>query len=143
MTIGPEPMTRTCRRSVRLGIGLHQLRESIEQVIRVVRPRCRLRVVLHGEGRRVETPQTLDHVVVETHVADLDGPEPRLDPALPGRVDREAVVVAGDLDLAGGAVEDRLVDAAVAVAELVGAEAQRAAEDLAAEADPEQWNPVR
>ena len=41
-----------------------------------------------------------------------------------GRVDREAVVVRGDLDLAGGAVHDRLVDAAVAVLELVGAEAR-------------------
>ena len=54
-----------------------------------------------------------------------------------GRVDREAVVVRGDLDLAGGAVHHRLVDAAVAVLELVGAEAQRAAEELVAEADPE------
>src|SRR3954447_6083737 len=70
MTIGPEPMTRTCRRSVRLGIGLHQLRESVEQVIRVVRPRGRLRVVLHRESRHVQAAQPLDDVVVEAHVAD-------------------------------------------------------------------------
>ncbi len=54
-----------------------------------------------------------------------------------GRVDREAVVVRGDLDLAGGAVHHRLVDAAVAVLQLVGAEAERAAEELVAEADAE------
>ena len=57
--------------------------------------------------------------------------------ALERGVDGEAVVVGGDLDLAGGAVHDRLVDAAVAVLQLVGAEAERAAEELVAEADAE------
>ncbi len=56
-------------------------------------------------------------------------------------LDGEAVVVGGDLDLAGGAVQDRLVDPAVAVGELVGAEAQRAAEELVAEADAEVGQP--
>ena len=56
-------------------------------------------------------------------------------------VDREAVVVRGDLDLAGGAVHHRLVDAAVAVVQLVGAEAERPAEELVAEADPEVGEP--
>src|SRR5690606_40938689 len=55
-----------------------------------------------------------------------------------GGVDGEAVVVRGDLDLAGGAVEHGLVDAAVAVAELVGAVPEGAAEDLVAEADAEE-----
>ena len=52
-------------------------------------------------------------------------------------VDGEAVVVGGDLDPAGGQVHHRLVDAAVPVRQLVGAEAQRAAEQLVAEADAE------
>ena len=57
------------------------------------------------------------------------------------RVDGEAVVVGGDLDLAGGPVHDRLVDAPVAVAELVGAEAERPTQDLVAEADAEDRDP--
>ena len=54
-----------------------------------------------------------------------------------GPGDREAVVVGGDLDLAGRAVHHRLVDAAVAVLQLERAQAQRAPEELVAEADPE------
>jgi hypothetical protein len=38
------------------------------------------------------------------------------------------VIVAGDLDPAGGEVGDRLVDAAVPETQLVGAEAERPAE---------------
>ena len=48
------------------------------------------------------------------------------------------MVVGGDLDLAGGQILDRLVDAAVAELELVGAEAECAAEQLVAEADAEE-----
>ena len=66
--------------------------------------------------------EPLDHVVVE---ADVARPSPRRTASAVGRVerrvDREAVVVRGHLDLAGGAVHHRLVDAAVAVGELVGA----------------------
>ena len=55
-----------------------------------------------------------------------------------GRVHGEAVIVRSDLDTSGGAVEHRLVDAAVAVAELIGAVAQRPPEDLVAQADAEE-----
>ena len=54
-----------------------------------------------------------------------------------GHGDREAVIVAGDLHLPGGQVLDRLVHPAVAEAELVGAQAERPAQDLAAQADAE------
>ena len=86
--------------------------------------------------------EALDDVVVEADVADRHLAE-RRSWSLPssGRVDREAVVVGGDLDLAGGAVHHRLVDAAVAVLQLVGAEAERAAEELVAEADAEVGQP--
>jgi len=57
--------------------------------------------------------------------------------ARPGERGGEAVIMAGHLDPAGGQVHDRLVHAPVAVAELVGVQAQRPAEDLAAQADPE------
>ena len=58
-----------------------------------------------------------------------------------GRVHREAVVVRGDLDLAGGAVHHRLVDAPVVVRELEVPN-QRPAEELVAEADAEVRQPV-
>ena len=54
-----------------------------------------------------------------------------------GHGDREAVVVAGDLDLPGGQVLDRLIHPAVPEAELVGAQPQRPAQHLAAQADAE------
>ena len=70
-------------------------------------------------------------------MAHPDPAERRLGVTVERGVDGEAVVVRGDLDLAGRAVHDRLVDAAVAVLELVGPEAEGPAEDLVAEADAE------
>jgi len=49
----------------------------------------------------------------------------------------ETVIVAGDVDPPGRQVQHRLVDAAMAVAEFVGAQAKRQGEDLAAQADAE------
>src|SRR5215468_7856057 len=49
----------------------------------------------------------------------------------------KAVVVAGDVDAAGGQVKHRLVHAAVPVPELVRRQSDRQAQDLAAEADAE------
>lgn len=98
----------------------------------------RLGVVLDAEGRLVEQLEAFDDVVVQADVGDLGAAVGGLGDLVEGRVDGEAVVVRGDLDLAGGAVLDRLVDAAVAVLQLVGAEAERAAQDLVAEADAEE-----
>ena len=88
-----------------------------------------LRVVLHREGGQVERLEALDHVVVEVDVADHDAAVATVAVRCHGlavqrRVDREPVVVRRDLDLAGGPVHHRLVHAAVAVAELVGAVAR-------------------
>src|SRR3954447_22131064 len=154
MTIGPDPITRTDAMSSRLGIGdppsglrglavpgFEQVGEAIEEVAGVVWARRRLRVVLDGERLRpagaVEQPEPLDDAVVQADVADLGRAERRRRRAVEGRVDSEAVVVRGDLDLAGRPVHDRLVDAAVAVLQLVGREAERAPEQLVAEADAE------
>ena len=132
--------------SVVRGIG-HEVDEAVEEVRGVVRAGRGLRVVLHRERRQVERPQTLHDVVVEVDVADHDpavaAAVVRRDGlAVEGRVHREAVVVRGDLDLAGGAVHHRLVHAAVAVAQLVGAVAERAAEQLVAVADAEERDPA-
>src|SRR5690606_7799467 len=122
--------------------------EPVEQVGGVVRACRGLGVVLNGEGGQVEAREAFDDLVVEADVGDDDaavagrvvpggapglvvgrlrhgGCAGRVDD---GGVDGEAVVVRGDLDLAGGAVEHGLVDAAVAVAELVGAVPEGAAE---------------
>ena len=61
-----------------------------------------------------------------------------LDRSLAARAEhREAVVLACDLDLPGGQILDRVVGPAVAEAQLVGLEADRAAEELVTEADAE------
>src|SRR6476646_7426742 len=70
-------------------------------------------------------------------MTDLDLAEVRRRVSLDRCAHCEAVIVRGDLDLAGRPVEHRLVDAAVPVAELVGPETERPAEDLMAEADTE------
>ena len=69
------------------------------------------------KARDVEAAQALHDVVVQADVADL-GPAERGVATAPssGGVDGEPVVVRGDLDPAGGAVQHRLVDPAVAVA---------------------------
>src|SRR6266545_1571112 len=137
------PITSTCLMSSRLGtLRSDQLDQPIEQVVGVVRSGLRLRVVLHRERGYVEAPQSLDHTVVEADVAHLDRAELGVGDSVTRGVDRETVVVGGDLDLAGHPVHDRLVDAAVAVLELVRTETQGPAQHLVAEADPEQGNPT-
>ncbi len=99
-----------------------------------------LGVVLDRERRDVEAGESFNDVVVQRNVADFHPSVAlfrRHGGTVQRRVNGEAVVLGGDFHLAGPAVHDGLVDAAVAVAELVGAEAQGAAQDLVAEADAE------
>src|SRR5215472_14021101 len=157
-------MTSTERRSSRLGMGrpsaspapalrarplLHQGTEGVELARRVVWPWRGLGVILDAERGRVEQPDPLDHPVIEVDVTDLGPAEGCV--KRPGRSKimhnegavvtgwrhGEPVVVAGDVHPARGQVLDRLVDAAVPEPELVGAQAERPAEDLAAQADAE------
>src|SRR5665647_1122289 len=116
----------------------HELDEAVEEVDRVVRTGGSLRVVLNREGRNIKAFQPLHHVVVEADMRDTHLPVSRVDIALQGGVHGEAVVVRGDLDSARAPVQNRLVDAAMAVLELVGAESERTTEDLVAEADAEE-----
>ena len=131
MTIGPAPMSRIDSRSVALrhqatprsargwpagasrrSVTPSMVGELLEQVGAVVRAGARLRVVLHAEGRRVEHPQALAHAVVEVDVAHLGAAAQRVG------VDGEVVVLAGDLDLAGGQVAHGVVAAVVPEREL-------------------------
>ena len=147
MTIGPEPMTRTWlevgaawhQRAPRRPSGRRTGRTGSRR--RAGRPRPPGGTAPRRPGtstqRRPSTTSSLGQMWLTSTRPNVgvDGsPSQR-------RVDGEAVVLRGDLDLAGGVVHHRLVDAAVAEAQLVGAEAQRPAEDLVAEADAEQRDP--
>src|SRR5699024_6036423 len=84
-----------------------------------------------------------DDVVVEADVGDLGGTEWRVEfliQAAGGRGEGETVVLGGDRDLAGLEILHRHVGAAVAELQLVGVQAEGAAEDLVAEADTEERN---
>src|SRR4051794_18140104 len=121
-----------------------QVAEAVEEVVGVVRAGGGLGVVLHREGRDVEGAETLDDLVVEADVAHLDPAVAvgAVERALERRLHGEPVVVRGDLHPPGLPVEDGLVDAAVTERELVRVEAQRPAEELVAEADAEEGQPV-
>src|SRR6266702_6752446 len=99
MTIGPAPMMRMDLRSVRLGIRsarlFHQVHESLEEVMAVLRSRTGLRMVLHGEDRLALNSQSFVAAVEQRHMRHLDVPGQALGDHA------EAVVLAGDLDLAG------------------------------------------
>ena len=89
-----------------------------------------LRVVLHAEHRLVAMGQGRHGAVVEVEVGDLH----RVGRERCG-INGETVVLAGDLHHAGAAAG--MVEAAVAITQLVSAAAHGQPQDLVAEADPE------
>ena len=138
-------MTRIERRSARLGMidpsnagGM-----SGRQVVVRLTPgsgrtdsrvhgagRC-LGMVLDREHRAVLEPDALDGAVEQRAVGDLD---------IAGQAGighGEAMVLAGDLDLAGGQVLDRVVGAMMAERHLLRPAAERQPQHLMAEADAE------
>src|SRR4051794_1580465 len=122
-------MTRTWWMSSRRGMGSapsQQGGEAVEEAGRVVRTGRGLGVVLDAEGRDDLAGQALDGAVVGARMAQVDGAERRVDarPGLAG--DGESVVLAGDRDGAVGVVDHGDVDPAVAVAQLVGPQPERA-----------------
>ena len=94
-------------------------------------------MVLDAEDRQPRVPEAFEGLVVEVDVARLDvGGQG-------GGVDGEAVVLGGDLDLAGALVADRVVGAAVAELELEGLGAEGLAQELVAQADAEDRDAAR
>src|SRR5687768_5423633 len=123
-------MMRMLLMSLRLGIA-HHLRESIEQIAYVVRPRAGLGMSLEAKRRSVRTGETLEGTVEERDVGGLQvGPDG-------GGIDGKPVVLAGDDDLAGFQVLHRVVGAVVAELHLQGLRARGEAHQLVAEADAE------
>ena len=109
----------------------------VEEVQAVVRTGRGLGVILDAEDRQPLVPQPFEGLVVQVDVAGLDVGGQR------GGVDGEAVVLRRDLDLAGPLVADRVIGAAVAELELEGLGAERLAEELVAQADPEDRDAAR
>src|SRR5256885_6076230 len=112
--------------------SFHQVREAVEQIVRVVRARRRLGVVLHAEHGQFGVTQALARSVVQVQVARL--------PTAPGerrRIDGEAVVLRRDLHAPGREILHGMVGAVMAEGQLVGLAAGREPQDLMAEADTE------
>src|SRR5882724_3452848 len=110
----------------------HQVREAVEQVVRVVRAGRGLGMVLHAEHGQLRVAQALTRPVVEVDVGWF--------PAAAGErggVHGEAVVLRGDLHARGREVAHRMVGAVVAERQLVRAAAGGEPDDLVAEADAE------
>src|SRR5271168_1687624 len=119
MTIGPAPMIRMLSMSVRLGIRRHQRDKPLEQVMAVLWPWARLRMVLHREHRPTDDAQSFIGIVEQRQVGWLDPARQAI------RLDDKAVVLAGDLDRAGQQILDRMVGAAMAARHLAGTAAER------------------
>jgi hypothetical protein len=110
---------------------VHQGDEAVEQVADVVRPGRGLGVALEAERRLVDVRQALQRAVEQRDVGRPERRRQRL------RIDREAVVLAGDRDPAAVEVLHRMVGAVVSELHLVGAGAAGQRHDLVAEADAE------
>ena len=85
--------------------GEHEVGEPVEEVAASCGPAAASGWYCTEKAGHVEAAQPLDDVVVEADVADLDPAEVGRHRRVERRVDREAVVVRGDLDLAGRAVD--------------------------------------
>src|SRR5262249_1558255 len=88
--------------------SFHFIPEWAEQVVRVVRAGGGQGMVPHAEDRPGLVPQPLDRAVVQVDVRPLHVRRQALG------IDREPVILRGDLDLAGLQLLDRMVPAAMA-----------------------------
>src|SRR6266705_306479 len=133
MTIGPAPMMRTLSMSVRLGtLALfYHFREPVQQIADVVRSRARFGVPLETERGPVGARRALQAPVKKRDVGASQVRRER------GRIDREAVVLAGDDDRAALQVLHRVVGAVMSELHLHGLGSGGEAHQLMAEADPE------
>src|SRR5438874_1859560 len=137
MTIGPAPMMSTLLMSVRLGTPalLHHPCEAIEEISDVVRPGARFGMPLEAERRTVGASETLQAAVEERNMGGLEVRREGV------RVDREAVVLAGDDHRPALQIFHRVVGAVMAELHLDGLRARGEPHELVAEADPEGRNP--
>src|SRR6185295_2432374 len=89
-------------------------------------------VILHAEHRMVAMAETLQRLVVQIRVSDLDFVEVQR-----FGIDCEAVVVRRDLDASGNLVEHRMIRAAMAELQLERLSTERESGDLLTQTDAE------
>src|SRR5262252_6090607 len=109
----------------------------MEEVVRVVWSRRRLRMVLDGEDRQLPVTHALRCSVVQVDVGLF---EPSVRHGL--RIDGEPMVLRRDPHVPAQEIPYRVVRAVVPELELVGRAAECEPEDLVAETDPEDWRPA-
>src|SRR5579863_3422159 len=107
------------------------LHKFLKHLMSVMGTRGRLRMILDRKYRQTPVPHSLDGAVVQIDVRNHDLALER------GGVDREAVVVSRDLNGLGTKVHHGLISAMMPELEFIGLTAQRQAQNLMAEADPE------
>ena len=113
-------------------LPFHQVDKALEQICAVLRARCALRVVLHGKQFVRQTGHALGGAIKQILVCENQAR------ALQGAfIHRKGVVLAGDLDLAGGQLAHGMVAAAVAEFHLKGARPARQRNHLMPQADAE------
>ena len=88
-------------------------------------------MVLHTEGPQRTAANPLDRLVIEIDVGYLDFLAEALG------LDRKSVILGGDLNSSRGAIEHWLIGSTVTELQLVDVSAQRQAQQLVAQADPE------
>src|SRR6187402_1696409 len=160
MTIGPEPMTRIFAMSFLRGILFlltpgffllvqdggsekgassdalllplfHHLAEVLEQIMRVMRSRRRLRMILHTEHRMLVVLQPGTRLVVQIDVRYRNVRTERF------RVDRVVMVLRCDLDLACFQVLDRMIRPVMTKLQLVSVATKGQTKELMSKADAE------
>ena len=113
-------------------MGTHQVDEIVEEVDGVVRAGSSIGVVLHRERAGASVAHTLDGLVVDLDVGDLQiGARQRLG------VDGVPVILAGELDASGAQVAYRVVEPAMAEPQFVGVGPIGQAEQLMSHANTE------
>src|SRR5258708_13219185 len=138
MTIGPAPMIRMLSMSVRLGTPalLHQFGEPVEEIADIVRAGACFGMPLEAERGPVGAREALQAPVEERHMGGLEVRRERV------RIDREAVVLAGDEDRAALQVLHRVVCAVMSELHLHGLGSGGEAHQLMADPDPEGRSPA-
>src|SRR5208337_231040 len=115
----------------------HERSELIEEILTIVRAGGGFGVVLNAENRKPLVAHALGSLVIEIDVAELDVAGKR------GRIDREAVVLGGDLDPAGSLVTHRVIGPAMAELELERLASEGLAHDLVSQADAKNRDAAR
>ena len=141
MMIGPAPMISMLSRSARLGMALglvfpHQCDEMLKQGFEIVRPRARLRVPLKAERGQGLVPHALQRAVKQRAMRG----QQRIRQALLGY--GKAVILAADQDPAIRQRLHRMIRAMMAEFHLDGFGAEREREQLMAETDAKDRQPL-